>query len=210
MVLVFLCLYMSLCRGAIIGIGYEILGFIFLYYYMRNVESIQSKQLIIFLMIVIVLPLNVVAIASRSYDYERVLLWISGFHIFTDHIFFGVGLTNFNYFYNEFYISPLANEPYLRHPHNVLLLILAETGLFGFLLFVNVIYYIIKLSLNHIKKFDLKHSRASIVCIFLLALLGVSVHSQVDCTPLWRPIRTAMIFIWTMTCVYMCEVKRIE
>ena len=187
LLLVLLCLVISYCRGAIIGISYEMLGFIILNYYIRNFSSISLKHVLIFLLWIIGLPILVAFLAARSYDYERVLLWIAG--------------------YNSSYISPLAREPYLQHPHNVILFILAETGLFGFCLFMNLILDIVKSAFKHIKEYDLKSKKLSLVSAFFIALLGVVVHAQVDSTPIWRPIRTAMIFVWVLVCVYMCEIK---
>lgn len=210
LLLVLLCLVISYCRGAIIGISYEMLGFIILNYYIRKFAFISLKHVLILILGIIGLPILVAFLAARSYDYERVLLWIAGYQMFADYTLFGVGLTNFNDVYNKAYISPLAKEPYLTHPHNALLLILSECGLLGFVLFMNLIVDIIKKALNHIRAYDLERHKLSVVSIFLLALLGVAVHAQVDSTPLWRPIRTAMIFLWSITCTYMCNRKHIE
>lgn len=205
--LVVWCLHISNCRGAIIGVGYESILFVTIRYYLLKMKTIKLLYGLVSTLIMIVLPIAVVLCFSRSYDLERVLLWIAGYKMFIDNILFGVGLTNFNEYYNAFYISPLAKEPYLQHPHNSILFILAETGLFGFVMFMNLILDIIKRAIKYIKVNDLKKREMSIACIFLLALFGIAVHAQVDCTPLWRPVRTAMVFSWTMVCVQIANYR---
>ena len=66
----------------------------------------------------------------RSYDFERILLWKSSYHMWQDHPVFGVGFGNWNKQYPN-YISPLAKEPGLTIPHNVLLSFYSETGIIG-------------------------------------------------------------------------------
>lgn len=74
---------------------------------------------------------------------ERLLMWQSATNMFIDHPIFGVGIGNYHDQYMEKYRSPLARENQW-HPHNVLLDMLSEAGIFGglgFLLLFGYIYY---------------------------------------------------------------------
>lgn len=76
---------------------------------------------------------------SRSYDYERILLWTSSYHMWEDHKIVGVGLANWKDAYQQKYILPEAKEPDLTMPHNVFMIFLSQTGIIGtlgYLIFV--------------------------------------------------------------------------
>ena len=66
----------------------------------------------------------------------RLDLWVSSVQMIRDHLFFGVGLDNFVYLYQQEYLREgAAAEPNLSHPHNWLLHFWVELGLLGVLAF---------------------------------------------------------------------------
>ncbi|MCF0155398.1 MAG: O-antigen ligase family protein [Veillonella sp.] len=77
---------------------------------------------------------------SRTYDYERILLWQSAFHMWQDNPCFGIGWGHWNEVYVQGgYISSLAKEPDLPHAHNTFMQFLSATGAlgaFGYICFV--------------------------------------------------------------------------
>lgn len=67
----------------------------------------------------------------------RLDLWLSSLEMIRDHPLLGVGLDNFVYMYQEFYLREgAAAEPSLSHPHNWLLNFWLSLGLLGLVGFV--------------------------------------------------------------------------
>lgn len=67
----------------------------------------------------------------RPYDHERVLLWQSGYQMWKDHKWLGIGLNRWSQEYKKNYISPKAKEPDLKHPHNTFIYFFSTTGILG-------------------------------------------------------------------------------
>lgn len=70
--------------------------------------------------------------ASFQSNSERMLMWQSAWNMFLDHPLTGVGAQNYEYQYQNHYISPLAKERGQMHAHSNISQILAEQGLLGF------------------------------------------------------------------------------
>ena len=70
--------------------------------------------------------------ASFQSNSERMLMWQSAWNMFLDHPLTGVGAQNYEYQYQNHYISPLAKERGQMHAHSNIFQILAEQGLLGF------------------------------------------------------------------------------
>jgi O-antigen ligase len=67
----------------------------------------------------------------------RLDLWLSSLEMIRDHPLFGVGLDNFVYLYQQFYLREgAAAEPSLSHPHNWILNFWLSLGLLGLVAFV--------------------------------------------------------------------------
>lgn len=67
---------------------------------------------------------------------ERLLMWQSAWHMFSDHPLLGVGVGNYPEQYLKRYILPQAKERNNGEPHNTALAILTERGVIGFAAFV--------------------------------------------------------------------------
>ena len=70
--------------------------------------------------------------ASFQSNSERLLMWQSAWAMFLDHPLVGVGAQNYEYQYQNHYISPLAKERGQMHAHSNIFQILAEQGVVGF------------------------------------------------------------------------------
>ncbi len=70
--------------------------------------------------------------ASFQSNSERMLMWQSAWNMFLDHPVLGVGAQNYEYQYQNHYISPLAKERGQMHAHSIVFQVLAEQGLIGF------------------------------------------------------------------------------
>lgn len=84
-------------------------------------------------------------ISSTEYkvqnNYERILMWQSATNMFIDHPILGIGLGNYYQEYISNYQSPLSRENQ-HQPHNNFLLILAESGLLGFVPLIILFSYL--------------------------------------------------------------------
>ena len=117
-------------------------------------------------------------ISSTEYkdqpNYERMLMWQSAYNMFIDHPVFGVGVGNYHEEYINNYRSPLARED-TWHPHNVLLAMLAQTGIIGGLgyivLFIYIFYKVI---------IDYKNTSNYITLAFLASLTAFFINGLTD------------------------------
>ena len=67
----------------------------------------------------------------------RLDLWLSSLEMVRDHLVLGVGLDNFVYLYQQFYLREgAAAEPSLSHPHNWIFNFWLSLGLLGLVAFV--------------------------------------------------------------------------
>lgn len=78
---------------------------------------------------------NTLRDASFQSNSERLLMWQSAWNMFLDHPIIGVGAQNYEYQYQNHYISPLAKERGQMHAHSNVFQLLAEQGLVGFAAF---------------------------------------------------------------------------
>ncbi len=114
---------------------------------------------------------------TRSYDYERVLLFKSSYAMWQDHKVFGVGLGNWSVEYHEKYILPEAKEPNLQHPHNIYSYYFATTGVVGGVAFCAMLLGIVMFFSEHIGINSLSDICAA--AMFWIVMI-VSVHGLFD------------------------------
>lgn len=69
----------------------------------------------------------------------RLQLWQSSWEMAKDHLWTGVGLDNFLYYYGDYILPGAEIERWLSHPHNFALDLLVRTGLPGLLLFLGAL-----------------------------------------------------------------------
>jgi len=69
----------------------------------------------------------------------RLQLWESSWEMAKDHLWTGVGLDNFLYYYGDYILPGAEIERWLSHPHNLFLDLLVRTGLPGLLLFLGAL-----------------------------------------------------------------------
>ena len=89
---------------------------------------------------------NTLGDASFQSNSERLLMWQSAWTMFLDHPLTGVGAQNYEYQYQNHYISPLAKERGQMHAHSNVFQVLAEQGIIGFSALVVLFGVILKRS----------------------------------------------------------------
>lgn len=117
-------------------------------------------------------------ISSTEYkdqpNYERMLMWQSAYNMFIDHPVFGVGVGNYHEEYINNYRSPLSRED-TWHPHNVLLAMLAQTGIVGGLSYIMLFLYMFYKAI-----IDYKCTRKYVTLAFLASLTAFCINGLTD------------------------------
>lgn len=143
---------------------------------------------------------------SRPYDGERILLWTAAWHMFLDNPIIGVGSGHWGEVYRAAYISPLAKEPGLPHPHNIYLYLLSEVGIIGFVSYFMItawqFYTCIKYSRIAVKAGQL----ITFSDIFIIATCGLYVHNLVDVVSILRDFMMTSFFLWAICCLKFDEI----
>jgi O-antigen ligase len=115
---------------------------------------IYNKKLLYFLLAIPVPVIFIGGIRERflsiftltsGTNLQRIKIWKTGLFMVKDNPVLGVGLGNSIYRYDEYVkIHPELNTDYSQFPlHNSYLKVWAETGIFGILLFIAILIYII-------------------------------------------------------------------
>lgn len=136
-------------------------------------------------------------------NYERILMWNSATNMFLEHPITGVGIGNYHKEYVSHYQSPLSKENQY-HPHNVLLSMLAQSGLIGtigYLLLFIYLYY--KSISNYIKDKNI------IDLTFLSSLLAFSLNGLTDCNFVGHNLKELTYMFYFITGMYLACKKYI-
>ena len=132
-------------------------------------------------------------------NYERILMWHSALNMFIEHPItgIGIGIGNYHKEYVSHYRSPLSKED-TWHPHNVLLSMLAQSGLIGtigYLLLFIYLYY--KSISNYIKDKNI------IDLTFLSSLLAFSLNGLTDCNFVGHNLKELTYMFYFITGMYL-------
>lgn len=130
-------------------------------------------------------------------NYERILMWHSALNMFIEHPITGIGIGNYHKEYVSHYRSPLSKED-TWHPHNVLLSMLAQSGLIGtigYLLLFIYLYY--KSISNYIKDKNI------IDLTFLSSLLAFSLNGLTDCNFVGHNLKELTYMFYFITGMYL-------
>lgn len=199
-------LYMSGSRGATMAVVVEAVLFLLIHVYRTNKNTSLLKYVGIGIVAGILVIVATAVFFQRSYDSERILLWISSINMFIDHPIFGVGFSNWGKAYVSHYISPLAQEPCLNHPHNLYLILLSETGLVGFVSFFSFIIWQVKESLKYSEMhYRVNGPSINIGDMFIIMIVGALIHNMVEINMVLRDFMLMYFYIWGICCI---EFKR--
>lgn len=107
----------------------------------------------------------------------RLDLWLSSLDMVRDHPLLGVGLDNFVYVYQQFYLREgAAAEPSLSHPHNWIFNFWLSLGILGLVAFV----WLLVCFWQNARRALLEPSRRWIVAGALGAMADMLVHGFID------------------------------
>lgn len=200
------CLYLSASRGAMMAVAAEIITVLAIYCYRKYNLHSWIKYAAATLMIIGIMIIAFAKLGGRSYDSERVLLWTAAGQMFLDHPLLGVGFSQWGDVYRAAYLSPLAKEPMLPHPHNLYLFILSETGLIGFIAYFTMVVGQLKIAIqNGLKIFSRDGALLNIADMFIIVSMGMLVHNLVDVHAVHRYYLLVYFFFWGLCCLKFRE-----
>ncbi len=200
------CLYLSASRGAMMAVAAEIVTVLAIYCYRKYNLHSWIKYAAATLMIIGIMIIAFAKLGGRSYDSERVLLWTAAGQMFLDHPLLGVGFSQWGDVYRAAYLSPLAKEPMLPHPHNLYLFILSETGLIGFIAYFTMVVGQLKIAVqNGLKIFSRDGAWLNIADMFIIMSMGMLVHNLVDVHAIHRYYLLVYFFFWGLCCLKFRE-----
>lgn len=198
---VIFCVLASGSRGAMLAIIAELVVLLLYFLVNKNMLALNTKTIFSFGLLFIGLLAVFYNFNVRGYDNERLLLWKSSVDMFFDYPISGVGLQRWREYYLAGYISPLAKEPRLPHPHNLYLFLLSERGLIGFLSYFALIFWQLKVccknAANSIKTFW------SYENVFTAIIIGMLVHNFVDVNATLRYHMLIYFFLWGVLCLQL-------
>ncbi|MEK4383944.1 O-antigen ligase family protein [Aeribacillus sp. FSL K6-2848] len=170
-------------RGSLLAVVISI--FLYLILYKRNIIKIFRYALVgLFISVIsfFVLPDTIITRLTDIDDKNdfntitRIDMWEASRDLFVNHPYIGIGLRNFNYYYNSFYNDFPYFNPF--HPHNTYLYILSGTGIIGSLVFlIGVVVFGFIIIRCRKKSSDYLGAFVTGVLVSLVALL---IHGMVD------------------------------
>ena len=128
----------------------------------------------------------------RSSFASRVIVWRVSGEILKDHWLFGIGPGNFQ----EYYLAQQKKfPPYLEwavpQPHNLFLAFWLQTGLFGLIGFLMLVWQILRSLSRHL----------SFRAVATMALFSIVAHGLVD-TPYWKNDLALVFYVLLSLCAF--------
>lgn len=145
--------------------------------------------------------------AKTSYDSERLVLWKTNWHIFTEHPIMGIGYGENKRRLREFYDRlDVPQWQFEGHAHNQYLHILAGTGLIGLSFYLFWCFSFLRMNYRIYKKFstDLlrKTAFSSELSLFFfglfLAQIAFHIGSFTESNFIIAKNRMLLVFIWSL------------
>ena len=115
---------------------------------------------------------------SHPLNLERIYIWKATLNMVKAHPWLGVGMGNYAFAYRAYMVSGAEIEA-PSFAHNIFLQMWAEGGLGAFLIFLGIVYLILRKGIGWIKSSQ-GSSRVLAVASFS-TLMGILIHNQVDC-----------------------------
>lgn len=166
----FICLLLTFAANIIfilIGIFLSLIIFLryWKYKFYQIIISVTAIVLLISVIIYYQQILDKLRFELNTYDYSfhisafhRTVCWKTAFNMFLKHPFFGVGIGNFAHNFTDNIPHPeilelMQHTGMPRITNNIFLEVLAETGIFGFLSFISIFFFLLKGPIKRIISF---------------------------------------------------------
>lgn len=109
-----------------------------------------------------VLNLLIARFENQGSGEERIKSWIAGFNLLETNFFFGIGPTNYANIIGDNFHASIAEGS--REAHNMFIKVLVESGFFGFIPFILIVY-------NRLKIIVFKKKEHIFTLMFICVLL---------------------------------------
>lgn len=177
-------LVLTLSRGAWISFLVSIFVMVILFFRESKMKANIIKWIIISIFILAVMiflfgEMITVRLFGQDYGaaYSRIPMMKTALNIIAHHPLLGIGINNYAESMISYDVTGHSFSLY-RPVHNLFLLIAAETGIFGLMLFLWLLTRAILMGLKMLK--SLEGIKAGIVVGIIAGLIGFIVHAQVD------------------------------
>lgn len=123
-----------------------------------NYEWLNSKIIVLLEYLSNPALLSETRVENNNSVFERLILWRNTVNMIGDHPWIGVGLNNWKILNPTYGISGTqyinSGMIYYEHPHNDYMLVWAEQGILGLLLYISSFFYICYLAIRSLKTAD--------------------------------------------------------
>ncbi len=198
------CLLRTSSRGAWIGILIGIL--VYFFFYKKKISMIVPLAIIF---LIIVSPngfdrLKSLFAIEQNTVWERVQLWKGTWNMVKVHPFFGFGVNTFSRYFLEY--KP-AIYPDIRYTHNSYLQMWSEIGIFGLLVFLSIIFTVLRITVRDMKNKMQKGLEGFILLGLAAGYIAFLIQSGLD-TNLFSLVLTTLF--WVMTAYLVSLNKFLE
>lgn len=176
------CLFLTFSRGGwLLGLPAALLTVGFL----RGRRATLIALAVVVVCGLALLPLAGTQRLSSLFDLEqgttlrRVELWTAALAMIRDHPLTGVGLDNFLYQYPNYMLSEAWQEPFLSHPHNIVLDYWTRLGIGGVVLLVWLMVAFFKLASRLYRLLPDSNERA-IILGWMACMVAILAHGLID------------------------------
>lgn len=179
------------------------------YFFRKRIAPAMALTVILLFIFAVVVFFQVKGMWSLSSVYDRIYFWKVALAMWLDHPLFGVGISSFQDAYKEIaasgalsaFIAPdgsTFNAAEVCHAHNLILMLISSTGLFGLVafswLFINSVRIVMKningfrvgliscpvvLLVIGITGFNIYHSWYQALLAYLMVLIGSNMEIMV-------------------------------
>jgi len=177
-------LFLTRCRGGMIGLGCALIIIFLLGLIRREVQLYALLSVFLCIFLLILSPVGIKIIISQFTTGVRPHIWMGALNMFLDKPLFGWGYGSYYVFYPIYrvysYWLEEAAVDLTRHAHCEYLEILAEMGVTGLIVFSVFIGYILWRTFCRIRGMEENNPSRWLLLGFFSSVVGVLVHNLVS------------------------------
>jgi O-antigen ligase len=154
-----------------------------LYALRKNIKLFQILIIACFICAGLAMTIKARPVLADSIKYKKIIKYFKEyrlkrypvtFRMFKDHPIAGVGLNNYRIVFDDYYGSKSEQYAY-KIPDNMYLMIIGESGILGFGLFILFIFVMLKKAVRDLRN-DKDSSYKDVRLVFILMLTGILIH----------------------------------
>jgi len=205
---IFVALYYTVSRTAFVAISVSLVVYIII--------EIKLRKMYFYILLspILILILFLAYYLLRGYDFGfissafnpkdlsmlfRYIIWETSYDMFIDNFFWGVGIGGYSFNFGQYYTNIISiKDLFPGHSpiaHSLYLGIMTELGIFGFLLFLVIVWLALKviiMTVYHFKETsDAKLTKLIIMPFFIILIFGITGFEK-DEYEIWTSLGLAM------------------